>query len=30
MISSSASFSVNPMVISFMSCSPAIFPMAAS
>ena len=29
-ISSSASFSVRPSVISFMSCSPAIFPMAAS
>ena len=29
-ISSSASFSVNPSVISFTSCSPAIFPIAAS
>ncbi len=29
-ISSSASFSVNPSVISFISCSPAIFPIAAS
>ena len=29
-ISSSASFSVNPSVISLMSCSPAIFPIAAS
>ena len=29
-ISSSASFSVSPSVISFISCSPAIFPIAAS
>ena len=29
-ISSSASFSVSPRVISLMSCSPAIFPIAAS
>ena len=29
-ISSSASFSVSPKVISFISCAPAIFPMAAS
>ena len=29
-ISSSASFSVNPSVISLISCSPAIFPIAAS
>ena len=29
-ISSSASFSVSPRVISFISCSPAIFPIAAS
>ena len=30
MISSSASFSLKPRVISLISCSPAIFPMAAS
>ena len=30
MISSSASFSLRPRVISLISCSPAIFPMAAS
>ena len=29
-ISSSACFSDNPNVISFINCSPAIFPMAAS